>query len=111
MYVHSDVASNDVDDPGYIAVQNNYEMLIETIDPGKILAAMFARQLILMKDKEKIRDLINKDDKEYACETLIDSLLKNWRRDSLVMFLEVLEKRGYNDCAAAIKSNVIAHSV
>ena len=111
MYVHSDVPSTDVKDPDYIAVQKNYEMLIETIDPGKILAAMFARQLISMKDKEKIRDLINKDDKEYACETLIDSLLKNWRRDGLVKFLEVLEKRGYKDCAAAIKSNVIEHNI
>ena len=111
MYVHSDVTSSEIEDPGYSAVQENYEILIETIDPGKMLAAMFARKLISMKDKNMIRDLINKDDKEYACETLIDSLLNNWRRDSLLKFLEVLEKRGYNDCAAAIKGKIIAQSV
>ena len=111
MYILSDVASNDIEDPGYSAVQENYEMLTGTIDPGKMLAAMFARKLISMKDKKMIRDLINKDDKEYACETLIDSLLNNWRKGSLVKFLEVLEKRGYNDCAAAIKGKIIAQSV
>ena len=91
------------EDPHRNAVQVNYELLIKTVDPENILPAMIARKLISLSEKRKVRDLIDQGRRKYACETVIDSLLENWKEDYFQKFIEVLETNGYGDCAAKIK--------
>ena len=88
-------------------MQINYEFLSKNIDPQDVLRSMFSFQLISLEQKEKIKGTQQQRGKEDACEEMLDTLFKNWKRGTCERFIQVLEKSNYKECAAQLESNYV----
>ena len=94
-------------DVGYNAMQVNYELLNKSIDPQDVLGSMFAHKLISFEEKLRIKRIQEQSGKKSACEEMLDTLFKNWKRGNCEIFIQVLESCDYKVCAAQIQSNSI----
>ena len=98
-------AAEQEEDVGYNAMQANYELLTESIDPQDVLRSMFGHKLISLEQKKMIKSIQQQRGKEDACEEMLDILLNNWKSRTCERLIQVLEKSNYKECAAQLQSN------
>ena len=95
------------EDVGYNAMQVNYELLTERVDPQDVLKSMFAHELISFEQKKKIKSIQQQKGRGDACEEMLDALFNNWKKGTCERFIQVLGSCDYKDCAANLQSNVL----
>ena len=104
-------AADQEEDVGYNAMQVNYELLSEKIDPRDVLKSMFANKLISLEQKKKIKSIQQQKGKGDACEEMLDTLLYNWKKGTCERFIQVLDSCDYKDCAAELQSNALPYKL
>ena len=96
-------------DIGYNAMQVNYEPLTKSVDPEDVLGSMFSCKLISFEEKERISSVQDERGKRRACQKMLDTLLKSWKRGYYERFIQVLKDCNYEECAAQLQSNYYVH--
>ena len=92
-------------DIGYNAMQVNYEPLTKSIDPEDVLGSMFSCKLISFEEKDRISSVQDERGKRRACQKMLDTLLRSWKRGYYERFIQVLKDCNYKECAAQLQSN------
>ena len=83
-------------------MQENYELLTETLNPLEDKLQLHFYDLLTMDDLVEIEDVHEESGRKCACEKMVTLLLEGWKGDSLEKFLQVLNNCDYKECARQI---------